>query len=56
MTQRCCGSLLCLGGGRGVVKVLAVWQVVVLSSDVSFLSTNQNDNQKYSTHQETTRP
>ena len=28
-----------------MVKALAVWQVVVLGSDESFLSANQNENQ-----------
>ena len=30
---------------RAVVKVLVVWQVLVLGSGVSFLSANQNENQ-----------
>ena len=36
MAQGFCGFLLHLGGGRAVVKVLTIWQMLVMGSDESF--------------------
>ena len=44
MTQGFCGFLVLLFGVGAMVKVLVVWLMVMLGSDDSFLSANQNKN------------
>ena len=36
-----------MSGIEVVMKVMVLWQVVVLGSDESFLSDKQNENQKF---------
>ena len=44
MSEVFCDFLLHLGAGV-VMKVLAIWQVLVLGSDEAFLPANQNEHQ-----------